>query len=33
MNFSASISRRAEIDLAGQYRWFSENAGVEVAER
>jgi plasmid stabilization system protein ParE len=29
----ASISRRAEIDLAEQHRWYSEKAGIDVAER
>lgn len=30
---SASISGRAEADLTNQYRWYLDNAGVEVAER
>lgn len=33
MSFPRGISRRAEIDLAHQYRWYLDNAGVEVAER
>jgi len=33
MSFQPVISRRAEIDLAQQYRWYLDNAGVDVAER
>jgi toxin ParE1/3/4 len=33
MSLRASISGRAEADLKHQYRWYVENAGVEVAER
>jgi plasmid stabilization system protein ParE len=29
----ATISGRAEADLAHQYRWYLDHAGVEVAER
>ena len=33
MSVPASISGRAEADLAHQYRWYVDPAGVEVAER
>ena len=33
MSFQSVVSRRAEIDLARQYRWYADNAGVNVAER
>jgi plasmid stabilization system protein ParE len=33
MKRTISISRRAELDLTHQYRWFLDQAGVEVAER
>ena len=33
MSFQPVISRRAEIDLSHQYRWFVDNAGMDVAER
>ena len=33
MSFRPVISRGAEIDLAHQYRWYSDNADVNVAER
>lgn len=33
MSFQPVISRRAEIDLSHQYRWFLDNAGMDVAER
>jgi plasmid stabilization system protein ParE len=33
MSLQVSISGRAEADLTHQYRWYLENAGVEVAER
>ncbi len=33
MSFKPVVSRRAEIDLARQYRWYLDNAGGEVAER
>ena len=33
MSFRPVISHRAEIDLAHQYRWYLDHAGVDVAER
>jgi toxin ParE1/3/4 len=33
MSLRAGISGRAEADLTHQYRWYLENAGVDVAER
>ena len=33
MSLQPSISGRAEADLTNQYRWYRDNAGVEVAER
>ena len=33
MSLQVSISGRAEADLTHQYRWYLENATVEVAER
>jgi toxin ParE1/3/4 len=33
MSLSVSISGRAEADLTHQYRWYLQNANVEVAER
>lgn len=33
MSLPVSIAGRAETDLAHQYRWYLDNAGVEVAER
>ncbi len=33
MSVRVSIAGRAEADLAHQYRWYLDNAGVEVAER
>ena len=33
MSLPVSIASRAEADLAHQYRWYLDNAGVEVAER
>ena len=32
MTFPVSISERAETDLAHQYRWYRDNAALEVAE-
>ncbi|MGY8653943.1 MAG: type II toxin-antitoxin system RelE/ParE family toxin [Verrucomicrobiia bacterium] len=32
MNPAITISRRAEIDLTNQYRWYVTNAGVSIAE-
>ncbi|MBI4658612.1 MAG: type II toxin-antitoxin system RelE/ParE family toxin [Verrucomicrobia bacterium] len=33
MKHSTSVSGRAEVDLTNQYRWYFDNANVEVAER
>jgi len=33
MKWTASTSGRAEADLTHQYRWYLDNASVEVAER
>jgi len=33
MSLPVSIAGRAELDLTHQYRWYLDNAGVEVAER
>lgn len=33
MSLRANNSRRAELDLAFQYRWYAKQAGVEIAER
>ena len=33
MRLRVSVSGRAEADLTNQYRWYVENASVEVAER
>jgi len=33
MRLPVSISERAEADLARQFRWYVEKAGIEIAER
>ena len=33
MKLAVSISGRAEADLTHQYRWFSDNGGVDIADR
>ena len=33
MKHSVSLSGRAEADLTNQYRWYLDNATVDVAER
>ena len=33
MSSIVEISRRAELDLAVQFRWYSDNAGTEIAEK
>lgn len=33
MSLPVSIASRAETDLTHQYRWYLDNAGVEMAER
>lgn len=33
MSLEISITRRAEQDMTLQYRWYLENAGMDVAER